>query len=159
MEVILETKELCKSFGGEIVNDHINLQLYKGEIMAILGENGSGKTTLINMISGLYYPDKGKIYVKGRQVNLLSPRDADELEIGVVHQHFQLVANMTALENINIALDTKKNKKEIEKQILLISQKYGLKIEPRKKIRDMSVSEKQTVEIVKAIVKGADILI
>ena len=159
MEVILETKELCKSFGGEIVNDHINLQLYKGEIMAILGENGSGKTTLINMISGLYYPDKGKIYVKGRPVNLLSPRDADELGIGVVHQHFQLVANMTALENINIALNTKKNKKEIEKQILLISQKYGLKIEPRKKIRDMSVSEKQTVEIVKAIVKGADILI
>lgn len=161
MEVILETRGLCKSFGEQIANDNINLKLHKGEIMAILGENGSGKTTFINMISGLYYPDKGKIFYKGKEVKITSPRDADYLKIGVVHQHFQLVSNMSATENIEIALESNsfKDKSEIRDRILNIAKKYSFNINPDKKIYEMSVSEKQTVEIIKTIIKGAQILI
>lgn len=161
MEVILETQGLCKSFGEQKVNNDISLKLHKGEIMAILGENGSGKTTLINMISGLYYPDKGRILYKGKEVKITSPKDADLLEIGVVHQHFQLVSNMSAIENIEIALESHsfKDKNEIKDRISDITKKYEFNINPDKKIYEMSVSEKQTVEIIKAIIKGAEILI
>ena len=161
MEVILETQGLCKSFGEQKVNNDISLKLHKGEIMAILGENGSGKTTLINMISGLYYPDKGRILYKGKEVKITSPKDADLLGIGVVHQHFQLVSNMSATENIEIALESHsfKDKNEIKDRISDIAKKYEFNINPDKKIYEMSVSEKQTMEIIKAIIKGAEILI
>lgn len=115
MEVVLETKNLCKSFGAVMVNDKINLTLHRGEIMAVLGENGSGKTTLINMIGGIYYPDSGSIYYENKRVEIRSPKDADRLGIGVVHQHFKLVSSMDAVENIEIALSDKeyKNKADI----------------------------------------------
>ena len=161
MEVVLETKNLCKSFGAVMVNDKINLTLHRGEIMAVLGENGSGKTTLINMIGGIYYPDSGSIYYENKRVEIRSPKDADRLGIGVVHQHFKLVSSMDAVENIEIALSDKeyKNKADIRKRITDVAKKYGFTVNPDKKICDMSVSEKQTVEIIKAIIKGAKILI
>lgn len=161
MEVVLETKNLCKSFGAVMVNDKINLTLHRGEIMAVLGENGSGKTTLINMIGGIYYPDSGSIYYENKRVEIRSPKDADRLGIGVVHQHFKLVSSMDAVENIEIALSDKeyKNKADIRKRITDVAKKYGFIVNPDKKICDMSVSEKQTVEIIKAIIKGAKILI
>lgn len=161
MEVVLETKNLCKSFGAVMVNDKINLTLHRGEIMAVLGENGSGKTTLINMIGGIYYPDSGSIYYENKRVEIRSPKDADRLGIGVVHQHFKLVSSMDAVENIEIALSDKeyKNKADIRKRITDVAKKYGFTVNPDKKICDMSVSEKQTVEIIKAIIKGAEILI
>ena len=161
MEVVLETKNLCKSFGVVMVNDKINLTLHRGEIMAVLGENGSGKTTLINMIGGIYYPDSGSIYYENKRVEIRSPKDADRLGIGVVHQHFKLVSSMDAVENIEIALSDKeyKNKADIRKRITDVAKKYGFTVNPDKKICDMSVSEKQTVEIIKAIIKGAKILI
>ena len=161
MEVVLETKNLCKSFGAVMVNDKINLTLHRGEIMAVLGENGSGKTTLINMIGGIYYPDSGSIYYENKRVEIRSPKDADRLGIGVVHQHFKLVSSMDAVENIEIALSDKeyKNKADIRKRIIDVAKKYGFIVNPDKKICDMSVSEKQTVEIIKAIIKGAKILI
>lgn len=161
MELVLETKNLCKSFGAIKVNDNINLKLHRGEIMAVLGENGSGKTTLINMIGGIYYPDSGMIFYKGNKVDICSPQDADMLGIGVVHQHFQLISDMDAIQNIQIAIPSKsfKNKTEITDKIKNIATKYGFNINPFKKVRDMSVSEKQTVEIIKAIVKGAETLI
>ena len=153
MEVVLETKNLCKSFGAVMVNDKINLTLHRGEIMAVLGENGSGKTTLINMIGGIYYPDSGSIYYENKRVEIRSPKDADRLGIGVVHQHFKLVSSMDAVENIEIALSDKeyKNKADIRKRITDVAKKYGFTVNPDKKICDMSVSEKQTVEIIKAI--------
>lgn len=161
MEVVLETKGLCKSFGAVRVNDNINLKLHKGEIMALLGENGSGKTTLINMIGGIYCPDSGEIFYNGVKVSIRSPKDADRLGIGVVHQHFQLVSSMDVVQNIEISLPDKsfKNKVEVRNRIKSIADKYGFNINPNKKICDMSVSEKQTVEIIKAVIKGAEILI
>lgn len=146
MEVVLETKNLCKSFGAVMVNDKINLTLHRGEIMAVLGENGSGKTTLINMIGGIYYPDSGSIYYENKRVEIRSPKDADRLGIGVVHQHFKLVSSMDAVENIEIALSDKeyKNKADIRKRITDVAKKYGFTVNPDKKICDMSVSEKQT---------------
>ena len=161
MDVVLETKGLCKSFGDAKANDNINLKLHRGEIMAVLGENGSGKTTLINMLAGTYYPDSGEIFYNGKKVCIRSPKDADRLGIGVVHQHFQLVSEMSATENIEIALPDKsfKNKAEVRQKISDIAKQYGFRINPDKRVCEMSVSEKQTVEIIKALIKGAELLI
>ena len=157
----LELKNVTKRFGEVVANKNINLTVQSGEILAILGENGSGKTTLMNMIAGIYYPDEGEIFVNGKPVTISSPKDAFNLRIGMIHQHFKLVDLFTATENIVLGINDKHkfNLKDAAKRVAEISAKYGFDIDPKKKIYEMSVSEKQTVEIVKVLYRGADILI
>ena len=157
----LELKDISKRFGSVQANDRVNLTLRKSEILAILGENGSGKTTLMNMIYGIYYPDEGHIFVNGKEVTIRSPKDSYELGIGMVHQHFKLVDVLTAAENIVLGLPGKArlNMKKITEDIQKLVNKYGFDLDLSKKIYEMSVSEKQTVEIVKMLYRGAKILI
>ena len=157
----LELREISKRFGSVQANDHVDLTLRKSEILAILGENGSGKTTLMNMIYGIYYPDEGHILVNGQEVKIRSPKDSYELGIGMVHQHFKLVDVLTAAENIVLGLPGKArlNMKKITEDIQKLVNKYGFDLDLTKKIYEMSVSEKQTVEIVKMLYRGARILI
>lgn len=157
----LELRNVSKRFGNIVANKNVNLTVRSGEILAVLGENGSGKTTLMNMISGIYHPDEGEIFVNEQPVTINSPKDAFNYKIGMIHQHFKLVDVFTATENIVLGVDGDKkfNLKEAEKKVEEISSKYGFEIEPKKKIYTMSVSEKQTVEIVKVLYRGADILI
>ncbi len=159
--IALEMKGVSKYFGSLAANKDVDLEVYRGEILAILGENGCGKTTLMNMIAGIYYPDEGTVYVNGKEVNIRSPKDAFAYGIGMIHQHFKLVDIFTAAENIVIGTDAKDryNIKDINKQVAEIADKYGFHIDPQKKIYDMSVSEKQTVEILKVLYRGADTLI
>ena len=159
--IALELRGVSKSFGQVVANRNVNLDVRKGEILAILGENGSGKTTLMNMISGIYFPDEGHIYVDGEEATIASPKDAFKYRIGMIHQHFKLVDVFTAAENIVLGIDdgNKFNIKEVSSRVAEISQKYGFNIDPSKKIYDMAVSEKQTVEIIKVLYRGADILI
>lgn len=159
--VALQLKNISKYFGSVVANKDINLTLYKGEILSLLGENGSGKTTLMNMISGIYFPDEGEIEVNGQHVSIRSPKDAFDLKIGMIHQHFKLVDLFTAGENIALGVKDKKfyNIKRINAEVQEIVDKYGFELDVKKKIYDMSVSEKQTVEIVKVLYRGADILI
>lgn len=152
-------KDITKTFGSVIANDNVNMSIYKGEILAILGENGSGKTTLMNMLSGIYYPDNGQIFINGKEEIIASPKDALRLGIGMVHQHFKLIDVFSATENIILGLDEKLDVTEAANIIKAICDKYGFDIDPNKKIYDMTVSEKQTVEIVKVLYRGADILI
>lgn len=152
-------RNITKTFGSVIANDKVNLDIYKGEILSLLGENGSGKTTLMNMLSGIYFPDEGQIFINGKEAVIKSPRDAFELGIGMVHQHFKLVDVLTATENIILGLEGKLNIKEASRKIEDICKKYGFEVDPKQKIYDMSVSQKQTVEIVKVLYRGADILI
>ena len=159
-KVALELKGVTKTFGKVIANNNVDLTVYHGEILAILGENGCGKTTLMNMIAGIYYPDRGDIYIDGKKVLIQSPKDAFKYKIGMVHQHFKLVDLFTATENI--ILGTKKagvSRANAEKTVAEIIEKYGFSLDINKKIYDMSVSEKQTVEIVKILYREADILI
>ena len=158
----LELKGITKAFGTKVVaNKNVDLQVKKGEILAILGENGSGKTTLMNMVSGIYYPDEGQIFVNGKEVVIRSPKDAFDYRIGMIHQHFKLVDVFNATENIVLGInDGKKySAKDAEKRVKEITDKYGFNIDLKKKIYNMSVSEKQTVEIIKVLYRGADILI
>ena len=157
----IELKNITKSFGSVVANKNVSLVVKCGEILSILGENGSGKTTLMNMISGIYYPDSGHIYINGEEVVIKSPKDAFDHKIGMIHQHFKLVDVFTAAENIVLGIEEKGkyNIKESTKKIKEITEKYGFEIDLDKKIYEMSVSEKQTVEIVKVLYKGADILI
>lgn len=156
----LELKGITKTFGSIVANKDVDLKVYKGEILSILGENGSGKTTLMNMVSGIYYPDSGEILVDGKNVIISSPKDAFAYRIGMIHQHFKLVDVFTSTENIVLGIkDGRFNIKAAEKKVLEITEKYGFKIDLNKKIYEMSVSEKQTVEIVKVLYRGADILI
>ena len=161
MDEAIKLVGISKRFGDVYANKNINLTLYKGEILAILGENGCGKTTLMNMISGIYKPDEGEIIVNGESVKMKTPAYAYKYGIGMVHQHFKLIDVFTSFENIILG-DTNhpgvKNK-EKKKLILEITNKYGFEIDLNKKIKDMSVSEKQTVEIVKVLYKNARILI
>lgn len=152
-------KNVTKTFGAVIANEKVNLDIYKGEILALLGENGSGKTTLMNMLSGIYFPDEGQIFINGKEEIIKSPKDALKLGIGMVHQHFKLVDVLSATENIVLGLEGKLNIKEASKKIEEICTKYGFEVDPKQKIYDMSVSQKQTVEIVKVLYRGADILI
>ena len=156
----IELKNITKVFGKVVANKNVNLTAYRGEILSILGENGSGKTTLMNMISGIYFPDEGQIFIDSKEAVIASPKDAFAYKIGMIHQHFKLVDVFSAAENIVLGLnDGKYNLKESTAKIKAISEQYGFDLEPEKKIYTMSVSEKQTVEIIKVLYRGADILI
>ncbi len=155
----IELKNITKTFGSIVANKNVSLTVNCGEILSVLGENGSGKTTLMNMISGIYYPDSGHIFINGKEVVIRSPKDAFDYKIGMIHQHFKLVDVFSAAENIVLGIEEKFNIKESIKKIKEITDKYGFEIDLNKKIYEMSVSEKQTVEIVKVLYKGADILI
>ena len=161
-ELAIELKNISKSFGSVQANKNINLTLRKGEILALLGENGSGKTTLMNMLSGIYTPDSGSVYIDGKQVTITSPEDSVKLGIGMVHQHFKLVERFSAADNILIGAKDKghiflgKNRfKEIED----IAAKFGFKIDASKTVANMAVSEKQTLEIIKVLYYGAKVII
>ena len=160
-EIALELKKVSKRFGPVIANKDVDLTVYKGEIMAILGENGCGKTTLMNMISGIYYPDSGHMFVDGNEVVIRSPKDAFKYKIGMIHQHFKLVDVFSAAENIVLGVNDgrKYSLKAVNDKVFDMCKRYGFHIDPRKKIYEMSVSEKQTVEILKVLYRGADILI
>lgn len=159
-ENAIELHGITKTFGSVVANDHINLEVRRGEILALLGENGSGKTTLMNMISGIYHPDEGIIKVNGKEVTINSPIDAGKLGIGMIHQHFKLVDVFSAMDNVAMGMEGKRVKpKELKEQLLKLTEMYGLEVEPEKKIYNMSVSEKQTVEILKVLYRNADILI
>ena len=160
-KLALELKGVTKRFGKVVANHDVSLQVHHGEILAILGENGSGKTTLMNMVSGIYFPDEGQIFVDGDEVIIKSPKDAFKYKIGMIHQHFKLVDVFTATENIVLGVEDGKkyNIKEAKKRVKAITDKYGFNIDLDKKIYNMSVSEKQTVEIIKVLYRGADILI
>ena len=157
----IELRHITKRFGQVVANDGIDLVLNRGEILSLLGENGSGKTTLMNMLSGIYYPDEGEILVGGKSVSITSPKDAFRYGIGMIHQHFKLVDVFTAAENIVLGLneDGRLDMKQINAKVKAICDKYGFDIDPTQKIYDMSVSQKQTVEIIKVLYRGADILI
>ncbi len=159
--IALELKKVSKYFGTLAANKDVDLTVYKGEILAILGENGCGKTTLMNMIAGIYFPDSGTIEIGGEEVSIRSPKDAFAHGVGMIHQHFKLVDLFTAAENVALGNDIGfiYKAKEMNKQVQDIADKYGFAIDPKKKIYDMSVSEKQTVEIIKVLYKGAEILI
>ena len=157
--VAVKLQNVSKRFGTVMANQGVNLEIYKGEILSLLGENGSGKTTLMNMLAGLYYPDEGQIFINGQEVAIRSPKDAFDLGIGMVHQHFKLIDVLSAVENIVLGEKKSLNLKKACADIKAICDKYGFDVDPNKKIYNMSVSEKQTVEIVKVLYRGADILI
>lgn len=159
--VVLQLKNITKKFGTKVIaNNNVSLDVYKGEILSILGENGCGKTTLMNMVAGIYYPDSGKILINGEEVVIRSPHDAFNHKIGMIHQHFKLIDIFSAAQNVALGVEGEKfNLKEVNNRIKEMAKKYGFNINLDKKIYEMSVSEKQTVEILKVLYRGADILI
>ena len=160
-QLALQMRGITKRFGRIVANNKVDLDVYRGEILSVLGENGCGKTTLMNMIAGIYYPDEGHILIDGKEVMIHSPKDAFAYKIGMIHQHFKLVDLFTAAENIVLGVEEKGryNLREVSARVSEITEKYGFHLDPNKKIYDMSVSEKQTVEIIKVLYRGADILI
>ncbi len=152
---------ITKTFGTIVANDQVWLDIYRGEILALLGENGSGKTTLMNMLSGIYAPDAGQIFIDDEEVVIRSPKDAYAHGIGMIHQHFKLVDVLTAAENIVLGLHEpgRLDLEAVSRRIREICDLYGFEVDPKQKIYDMSVSQKQTVEIIKVLYRGADILI
>lgn len=163
MEYVIEMLNIRKEFGTFVANDNITLQLRKGEIHALLGENGAGKSTLMNVLFGLYQPEGGEIRVHGKKVDIENPNIANELGIGMVHQHFMLVEKFTVTENIVLGLEPKSgitiDRATARKKVMEISEQYGLRIDPDAKIEDISVGMQQRVEILKTLYRGADILI
>lgn len=163
MEYVIEMLGIRKEFPGIVANDDITLQVKKGEIHALLGENGAGKSTLMNVLFGLYQPEKGEIRVKGKKVNITNPNIANDLGIGMVHQHFMLVDTFTVTENIILGKEPKSSGtidiKKAEKEVREISEKYGLSVNPKAKIADISVGMQQRVEILKTLYRGAEIII
>ncbi|TFB23153.1 ABC transporter ATP-binding protein [Filobacillus milosensis] len=163
MDYVIEMLDIRKEFPGVVANNNINLQVKKGEIHALLGENGAGKSTLMNVLFGIYQPEKGQIRVQGKDVNITSPNIANDLGIGMVHQHFMLVDTFTVTENIVLGSEPKKglkvNIEDAEKEVKRISDQYGLKVDPKALVRDISVGMQQRVEILKMLYRKADILI
>ena len=154
----IELKGLTKSFGNVVANSDVDLTVREGEILSLLGENGSGKTTLMNMLMGLYRPDKGEIYIRGERVDIQSPHDAIALGVGMIHQHFKLVDVLTVRDNI--VLGTRGgSRKQVDAKIRELSQRFALHIDPDRKIYSLSVGEKQMVEIMKVLYRGARTLI
>jgi len=160
-DISIRFENITKTFGSVIANEKISFDVYKGEILSLLGENGSGKTTLMNMLSGIYFPDEGQIYINGKKVTIASPMDAFKHKIGMVHQHFKLIDVFTCLENIvlGIADKEKANKNNARKAVKDLCDRYGFEINLDKKVYDLSVSEKQTLEILKTLYREAEILI
>ena len=159
---ILEMHGITKHFPGVLANDQVDLQLYPGEILALLGENGAGKSTLMNILVGLYRPDKGEIFVRGQRVEIDSPRDAAALGIGMIHQNFMLVPTMTVAENIILGvqdLPFVPNMEEVCRRVRELSERYNLQVDPDAYIWQLSVGEQQRVEILKLVYRGAEILI
>ena len=160
---VLEVRGITKRFPGVLANDNINLTLRKGEVLGLLGENGAGKSTLMNMIYGLYEPDEGEILVNGQAVEISGPKDAIELGIGMVHQHFQLVDVLTVTENVMLGNESVSGpflrRDRARREILELSQEYGLDVDPDALITDLPVGIQQRVEIIKALYRQADILI
>lgn len=158
----IEMTDICKAFGSVKANEDINLTVYNGEIHALLGENGAGKSTLVNMLSGIYTPDSGFISVYGKEVHFASPKDSIQKGIGMIHQHFKLVDVLSAQENIILGSGEKGlfvKRKKLAQEIKKLSDLYGLDINPNKKVYEMSVGEKESLEIIKVLYRGAKILI
>jgi len=167
-EFIVEMRHITKRFPGITANDDVSISVKKGEIFALLGENGAGKSTLMSMLFGMYEPDEGEIYIRGKKVNITSPSHATQLNIGMVHQHFKLVENYTITENIILGQEPKArflgllpsvDIKGSNKKIAELSKKYGLEVDPTKKIEEINVSTRQRVEILKMLYREAEILI
>ena len=160
-EVLIEFQNITKVFGSIVANNGVSMTICKGEILSVLGENGCGKTTLMNMLAGIYYPDGGRILIGGEEVAIRSPRDAFAYRIGMIHQHFKLIDVFSAAENVVLGVrdGSRYNLNDVKKRIGEMCDRYGFHINPDKKIYEMSVSEKQTVEIIKVLYRGADILI
>ena len=161
-EFAVRMVNVTKTFGSVVANDSVSLDIRFGEILSLLGENGSGKTTLMNMLAGLYYPDFGEIFINGKQVSIESPHDAYALGIGMVHQHFKLIDVFNAVENIVLGetrANGKYDLKAASKRIHEITDRYGFELDEKKKVYEMSVAEKQTLEIIKVLYRGANILI
>lgn len=163
MDYVVEMLNIRKEFPGIVANDNITVQVKKGEIHALLGENGAGKSTLMNVLFGLYQPEKGEIRYNGEKVNITDPNIATKLGIGMVHQHFMLVDNYSVTENIILGSEPTKNGKidikKAEREVQELSDRYGLKVDPKAKIRDISVGMEQRVEILKTLYRGANVLI
>lgn len=163
LEYVIEMLGIRKQFGDFVANDNITLQLKKGEIHALLGENGAGKSTLMNVLFGLYQPEAGTIRVRGKDVKITDPNIANKLGIGMVHQHFMLVENFTVTENIILGSEPTKlgtiNIKDAAKKVQVLSEQYGLNVDPYAKIEDISVGMQQRVEILKTLYRGADMII
>jgi simple sugar transport system ATP-binding protein len=159
----IEMRGITKRFGTVLANDDVSLEARRGEILALLGENGSGKSTLVNMLSGIYIPDSGSISIGGKRCFFRSPQDAIAAGIGMVHQHFKLIPVMNAWENISLGEKPGPNpfieKKRINQKITEIEERFGLTVPHEKKIYDMPVSERQTVEIIKMLYRGAEVLV
>ena len=161
-QTVIELRNITKRFGASVIaNNNVSMDVKRGEILSVLGENGCGKTTLMNMLAGIYYPDEGKIIINGEEASIRSPKDAFRYNIGMIHQHFKLVDVFTAAENIVLGTGEgeKYDLKSAKTRILAMSEKYGFHIDLDKKVHEMSVSEKQTVEIIKVLYRGADVLI
>ncbi|WP_017810392.1 ABC transporter ATP-binding protein, partial [Clostridium saccharoperbutylacetonicum] len=163
MEYVVEMLNIRKEFPGIVANDNITLRLKKGEIHALLGENGAGKSTLMSVLFGMYQPEVGSIKVRGKEVKISNPNVANDLGIGMVHQHFKLVENFTVTENIILGCEPKKGLvvdiKSAAKKIEELSKKYELKVDPYEKIEDISVGMQQRVEILKMLYRDAEVLI
>ena len=162
MAYAVQLKNITKAFGKNVIaNKNVSMDIRRGEILSLLGENGSGKTTLMNMIAGIYYPDEGEILIDGKPVEIRSPKDAFSYGIGMIHQHFKLIDVFSAIENIALGLDKseKFDMKEVRRKTMEICEKYHFDLNPDQKVYEMSVSQKQTLEIIKVLYRGAQILI
>ena len=161
--VVISMKDIVKKFGDFTANDHINLTVHKGEVHAILGENGAGKSTLMNVLCGLYKPTSGQIFINGKEVQFSSPKNAIEMGIGMVHQHFMLIQPFTVTDNIILGVEPAKglvvDKKTAREKVLELSERYAMKVDPDAKIEDISVGMQQRVESLKVLYRGADTLI